>query len=395
MRYAHSTFPWLLALTLCAVSACDDDWFRVPLCTYSPKHELCETSMGDGMGNGTPGGDPSSGSGMNHRPIAPQVSFKFAHHTGSPRKLVGIRPEGTITLASQGTGGMAKLEFYKLITSISTATGWDLNIETNICSGCPSQVSNIDLNKDYILSGNLMFIAVKNDNSGNYAYLLESDGILKNENKVSQNGLSNKFRPSISSNSDRVTLQENTTTGNATTVNYYSAKKWNSIQFPERTNIPGSTWYAVGNLESQEADTNGDEMLLFEDNALSNVYHFSSSSMPMFDRKLKEEINTLFINAAKGDTAVIKSPIDTAIIADLNNDGYMELIYSRLKKIFVATYIPWETDGNHFKDWGSNIVDVVIFSQAEALSVADLNGDNHPDMVFEGPGLVHVYVNNN
>ena len=80
MRYAHSTFPWLLALTLCAVSACDDDWFRVPLCEYSPRHELCVNSALDGMGtDGIPAGDLSVVSDSGSPTDGSNVSFTLAY----------------------------------------------------------------------------------------------------------------------------------------------------------------------------------------------------------------------------------------------------------------------------------------------------------------------------
>jgi hypothetical protein len=401
MRHAHSTFPWFLALTLSCWSACAD-LFSVPACEFDRNSKLCMQQMGDGMGGQLDGALPDAPPAMPD--LAPRPSM------GSPvtftlvakldlnnsttngkllRNWVGIRSADNILFANQATGMPdANIESYKLSKSESQTSGWELKY--NICASCPSQIKNVNLNVDYVLTSKSMIFALR---SNGLVYPVSVDGSLAAPLNSIVTPFVDKFRPFVSPDLDVISYQrKSTATINLSEFNFYASQgSRQSIGFAERSYIAPTTYYSVGDLEGQRRNLSDNEILIFEYNNLSGAYRFNASLTPAIDKPLTDEIN----KALHHD-----NPIRSVFISDLNKDGYVELIYAQHQQIFVVTYNPDAKVGSKFTIWKNPIVNIDQ-DHTLTLSVADLDGDGYPEIAVEtsnnandDPTFVYFYLNN-
>lgn len=395
MRHAHSTFPWFLALILSSLSACDD-LFSVPACEFDSNSVLCMQQK-DGVG-GQAGGDmstnPAPTSDLDSPPtMKPAVSFRFA--TSSPlsatRKWVGVNSEKFILFADQSSADTANMSSFKLdYTPPKPPAAEQWNLISRPCATCISLIRPVNLNADKILASKTLFFAVKPDS----AYLIKPTGDLTEPINVMA-ALGTNYRPFVSPSIDLIAYQKKVDNNlSLSEINYFTTPSQNqATAFANRTSMPMTTYYAIGDLDGPGMKISDNEMLIFEDKILTGAYRMDNFPTINFDPELTTAV-AMAINNASGASNTDR--IRSAFIADLNNDGYIELIFARGQKIYIISYNPRGNPGSKFNTWSNSGFNIPGIDRTETLSAVDLNNDEYLDLAIETPtpNMVHFYINN-
>lgn len=375
MRPAYSTLGLFLVLTLFSMGACDP-LFLIPACEYDPRFEFCQQSDGSGMGNEGDGGMAGLPDGASPPPTGPHVVFKGVAQSllNSMQSWVGIRSPDIILFTNQVTPNSdAKIQAFNLRNS---SQGWKLlNAQ---CLDCPASINGFDLAVDHVLTSKSKFFLIKTD----YAYSISTDSTVFAINSADEK-LSVNFRPFVSPDKDILAYQKKVGVSNSSEFNVFlNSNNKLTISLAERTNVPGTTYYIMGDLDGQGKNISDSEILIFEGNTLRGAYRVKGDYSATFDKNLTDELNGSIRDASSSMAGSDSYLIRTGFVADLNNDGYMELVYARANQIFVATYKPRESVGHRFINWPSSIVKIEA-DRAETLSAADLDGDGYLDLAVE------------
>lgn len=375
MRPAYSTLGLFLVLTLFSLGACGP-LFLIPACEYDPRFEFCQQSDGSGMGNEGDGGMAGLPDGAPPPPTGPHVVFKGVAQSllNSMQSWVGIRSPDIILFTNQATPNSdVKIQAFNLRNS---SQGWKLlNAQ---CLDCPASINGFDLAADHVLTSKSRFFLMKTD----YAYSINTDSTIFAINSADEK-LSVNFRPFVSPDKDILAYQKKVGASNSSEFNVFlNSNNKLTISLAARTNVPGTTYYIMGDLDGQGKNISDSEILIFEGNTLRGAYRVKGDYSATFDKNLTDELNGSIRDASSSMAGSDSYLIRTGFVADLNNDGYMELVYARANQIFVATYNPRESVGHRFINWPSSIVKIEA-DRAETLSAADLDGDGYLDLAVE------------
>lgn len=149
-----------------------------------------------------------------------------------------------------------------------------------------------------------------------------------------------------------------------------------------RTSVPATTYYIIGDLDGQGKSISDNEILIFEGSVLRGAYHINEDYSVTIDKNLADELNYSITKANPSMPPRDPCLIRTGFVADLNHDGYIELVYACANRIFVTSYNPNEQTGSRFVNWPRpvNLIDADL---AETLSVADLDGNGFLDLAAE------------
>lgn len=402
MRPAYPLLPWFLILSLCAASACGD-LFRISACELDRNHPLCWASLSSDMGMQGEGADLAGPT-----PLVMKLPVSFTMITGSPlsspngaRRWVGMRPGNMILFANQKTGDpKTNLEIYHLGPSLADASKLDLlsgpGSGPGTCLDCPTSIQNIDLVKDHLLTSKSKIFLVKFD----FAYLLNPDGSLPSEsiNPFNSKLLGDFFyqRPFVGPDADIFIFQRGVSVDNTSQVNFYSKTgDLKTVSVEDRTTAPSYTYYyTVGRLDSSRSPETVNQLLIFEDKSVKSAYQIDTSDPSGYvrDPDLAKEIGNTIGRAAGNNGNFVRS----AFIADLNQDGFAELIYTRGPQIYISSYNPNAPIDYKFTEWPLTNLSIPGIDITLTLTATDLTGDGYPELAVEtnNPHMVYFFLNN-
>ena len=401
MRCADLLLPLYLFLSLGSLSACDDP-FLVTACKFTMDPATCDKDMPHDMG--MQGDEDGSTADLAISPplvMKPPVSFamlpgsSLSLANGTTRKWVGMRPGNIILFANQASGAVnAKLEVYQL--SPSTVEASKLEFKTGTCADCPTSIQLIDLKNDNLLTTKSKLFLVR----PNFAYLLDASGSVPT---VSINPADSKLlgdflylRPFVSPDADIFIFQRGVSADNTSQVNLYSAiGDVKIVSVEDRRNNPTNTYYyAIGRLDNSQIIQTANQLLIFEDKTIKNAYQINTNDPAGYVRDLdlaREIENT--INRATGNKDKL---VRSTFIADLNKDGFAELIYTRGPQIYISSYDPNAATDYKFTEWpltnlGISGTDIIL-----TLTATDLTGDGYPELAVEtnSSHMVYIFLNN-
>lgn len=391
MRHVPLTFPWFLALVLSCLSACEDA-FRIPICEFDSSREGC-AQIGGGMGQ--PGGGSMPGgsggmSGMTSPSKKAPITFSFmTKSTELSNSLIwaGVHQGRNLLFANQILQNNINIHSFKLELSNGK---WDFN--SSRCMDCPMQISGANLSGNKVLTGNSVMFIVNSNN----AYSINSMQSTVNVNPINNTDLIFPFRPFVSPIFDVIIYQKKKDTQNISEINIFSSHNMSqSIEFANRSTTPSTTYYTIGDWDGRGTNFSDSEVLIFESQSLK-AFRFAPYPTLQPDDELTKSLNKAVVTVSDGSTR----PIRSAFIADLNNDGYSELIFARGPQIFFISYNP----KNGFDSWSDTNFTIkhqpngkeVDIERTETLSAADLDGDGYSDLAIEtyNPNVVYFYLNN-
>lgn len=86
-------------------------------------------------------------------------------------------------------------------------------------------------------------------------------------------------------------------------------------------------------------------------------------------------------------------PVTAAYVADVNGDAYPEMVFAQRGSVWALSYRGADraSSGEAFTVWPERLVDLPVGETARALLLADLDGDEFPDMVIETDRFVRFY----
>lgn len=401
MRPAYPLLPWFLILSLCAASACGD-LFRISACELDRNHPLCWASLSRDMGMQGEG-DGSTADLPDSTPLImkPPVSFTIVSRSplslGSvTRKWVGMRSGNMVLFANQMSGSpKTYLEVYRLAQSEVTPSGLDLISST--CPACPISIQNVDLRNDNLLTSKSKIFLIRPD----FAYLLNTDGSIpiSSINPVTSKLISDFFysRPFVSPDADAFLFQRELSPDNTTSqVNFYSTTgDLKTVSVENRTAAPIVTYYyAIGKLDRSRSPETANQLITFEERSVKSAYQIDASDPSGYirDPDLAKEIQNTIDRATGNKDKFVRS----TFIADLNQDGFAELIYTRGAQIYVSSYNPSAPVGSKFTEWPQINLNIIGIDLTLTLTATDLTGDGYPELAVEtnNPHMVYFFLNN-
>lgn len=109
------------------------------------------------------------------------------------------------------------------------------------------------------------------------------------------------------------------------------------------------------------------------------------------DDKLRTRIADAVEKTKRSDSALLES----AYIETLNNDAYIDFIYSWSGRVHVASYTGnWMGTGSSLlEDWGKEVVAVPAGETIRKIMALDLTLDAFPELIVETDKFVHFYLN--
>lgn len=404
MRCADLLLPLYLVLSLGSLSACDDP-FLVTACKFTMDPEICGKDKLPDMGM------PEDGTGStadlaSAPPPVMKLPVSFTMVQSSPlstmHKWVGMRPNNIILFANQNGNSDAMIDPYSLKESTSTPLGWDLiSIQ---CPNCPKLINNVDQAEDYLLTSNSIIFLIR----PYWAYLTQNGKYTPSDhiNQTELVGNVNAYRPFVSPAADIIIFQRKTNLGDISQVNFYPmSAQMNIKSFADRIsdvkNPINTTYYAIGQMDGPSSELFKNPILVFENNRLNGAYRLNNQGNYVNDDMLSDEIRDSIIKSGSnsilcGSTGNQHSCyIRGAFFSDLNNDGFIELIYARGPKIYVTSYDPRAIVGSRFNNWPEPILSIDTTDVILTLTASDLDGDEFPELAIEvnKPHAVQFYLN--
>ena len=400
MRPAYPLLPWFLILSLCAASACGD-LFRISACELDRNHPLCWASLSRDMGmQGEGNGGTADLAGPTLLVMKPPVSFTMLIGSSlslpnGTRKWVGMRSGNIILFANQRSGDPnANLEVYKLGPGLADPSKFDLIAST--CPACPISIQNVDLTKDNLLTSKSKIFLIRPE----FAYLLNADGSVPSTsiNPVTSKLISDFLytRPFVSPDADVLSFQRGLSSDNTSQVNFYSESgniKTASVE--NRTTAPTVPYYyAIGRLYRSRSPETTNQLIIFEEKSIKSSYQIDASDPSGYvrDPDLANEIHNTIDRATGNKDKFVRS----TFIADLNQDGFAELIYARGAQIYVSSYNPSARVGSKFTEWPQINLNINGIDITLTLTATDLTGDGYPELAVEtnNPHMVYFFLNN-
>jgi hypothetical protein len=158
------------------------------------------------------------------------------------------------------------------------------------------------------------------------------------------------------------------------------------IKFPSQNeftiNKLGSLFdaFVIGDLDGDISSSTGLEFVAFKDGQPLTIIHENDLS-----HKHNDQLNNSLAAAMKSHISPIGNrKIEASCIADLNNDGFPELIIASNGNLYAFTYTKRTQLQSFaaFSPW-TNLFIAQIGSSIKSITADDLNGDRMPDLIIE------------
>jgi hypothetical protein len=156
-----------------------------------------------------------------------------------------------------------------------------------------------------------------------------------------------------------------------------------------------STAFLIGDLDSVDRNGNGREIIRFSDDFINSIEHvsFDAGGRKLNpDEELQRALNES-IGATKEEGK--SNIIDSAFVRDVNNDGFVDFIYSRNGSVYVTSYMGRTgRDAPKFEHWHDPVLRIVEPGEfVKSVLAVELSDDNLPELVVETNKAVHFYQN--
>lgn len=148
----------------------------------------------------------------------------------------------------------------------------------------------------------------------------------------------------------------------------------------------------IGDLDSIEPKKNGLDIINIAGNSIESVFHYDSElQKAASDDVLRGRIADAVARTRRSNSALLEA----AYIENLNNDAYVDFIYSWSGRIYVASYTGnWTGTGSSLlEDWGTEVVTVPAGETIRRIMALDLTKDGFPELIVETDQFVHFYLN--
>ncbi len=148
------------------------------------------------------------------------------------------------------------------------------------------------------------------------------------------------------------------------------------------------TNFVVGDLDNNTS--NGEEVIAFNGKEPTTVGHWDMSQDSFTaDKDLLTSIKMAIDRASPGNP----NAIETAFVANVNDDKFPDFIYSRDGQIYVTSYIGKDMNvDSRLKNWTTKVA-VISVEKIKSLVAVELTNDAYPELVVETDKAVHFYVN--
>lgn len=149
---------------------------------------------------------------------------------------------------------------------------------------------------------------------------------------------------------------------------------------------------AIGDLDSIDPRKNGLDIINIGSNSIESVLHYDTETNNEFsDDTLRGRIADAVGKTKRSDSELLEA----AYIENLNNDKYVDFIYSWCGRIHAASYTGnWtDTGGPLLQDWGKEVVIVPDGEKIKSIMALDLTADRFPELIVETDKAVHFYLN--
>ena len=148
----------------------------------------------------------------------------------------------------------------------------------------------------------------------------------------------------------------------------------------------------IGDLDSVDPRKNGIDIINIGNNSIESVLHYDmETNISFYDDILRSRIVDAVTKKKYSDSA----PLEAAYIENLNNDKYVDFIYSWSGRIHVGSYTGnWTGTGSALlQNWGKEVVTVPAGETIRSIMALDLTKDGFPELIVETDKAVHFYLN--
>lgn len=149
---------------------------------------------------------------------------------------------------------------------------------------------------------------------------------------------------------------------------------------------------AIGDLDLVERRKNGLDIVSIGNNSIESVIHYDTeTNIDFLDNALRDRIADAVAMTKRSDSELLEA----AYIENLNNDKYVDFIYSWSGRVHVASYTGnWTGTGSSLlQDWGKEVVTVPAGETIRKIMALDLTKDGFPELIVETDKAVHFYLN--
>lgn len=371
---------WFLTACLLLIgSGCDG--FIVPLCMFNRDSEGCaDMSSEDG-----PRTDSSSTS--SNAPIGPVRKFEWRAKIGDLDKqnFVGIDKRQYAIVLRKGPPVHFEAAKFRFDLPANMP-----QLDAIACMGCPNLVDINYLSDAILLTGEAEreFWLLRYGTT-NKSFRLNMDGslVLMDADIDPSWWIKPFFHPVLNASSIAVKPPADEKASLVARLPRIGGTIKYGIERP--TKILAQ---AIGDLDSVEPRKNGLDIINIGNNSIESVFHYDTEmQVAASDDILRGRIVDAVGKTKRSDSVLLEA----AYIENLNNDKYVDFIYSWSGRIHVATYTGnWTGTGSSLlEDWGKEVVTVPTGEKIGKIMALDLTKDGFPELIVETDQFVHFYLN--
>lgn len=348
------------------------DGYLVSICNFADRPD-CPGVGTDGVMK--PGADmpPSVVQNPNQLPPpnGPERSFKLLKKMeldDAKLKFVGMYDrDKALFLANPPRWDAAKLNLDMMMPDL---------ISTE-CNNCPKIPIGIDFTNDYIhiSGGNCYYFQYSNNNKlWKLPIQLSSSPI----NVVLRKSLHPFAHPNI----DALMFSSKDDNKNTTTVLFNG-----NSSFSTNENAADSRFFLIGDLDLNEDNRNGSEIIIFSEQGPSYLRHQNEN---MQDYLLLSSLQSTIGITKSGSSSFIQA----AFVDSLNGDAFPDFIYARDGIVYVTSYKGrnWSGRVPIFEHWKDSVISIAGETLKSIIAV-ELTKDSYPELVIQTDKAVHFYQN--
>jgi hypothetical protein len=132
----------------------------------------------------------------------------------------------------------------------------------------------------------------------------------------------------------------------------------------------------------------GRSLIVLGGNSVRLIGQLDGRSAGMEWGALKDQLESALYRRQAG-----LGPVTAAYVADVNGDHYPDMVFAQAGSVWALSYRGADraSPGEAFIAWPERLVDLPAGETVRALLLADLDGDEFPDMVIETDRSVRFY----